>query len=78
MSDAAESEVERLTDEVQRLRETVERQSEVINLLAANADIEPLEGWATCPECGEGDLAKRSGISWSKLACPACGTQWNL
>lgn len=56
---------------VEELEAEVDRQKYTIRYLAAAADIEAIE--PACPHCEDGTFRKRSGISWDKLICDACG-----
>jgi formylmethanofuran dehydrogenase subunit E len=76
MTDDLAERVAELEADVERLTETVEAQETVIDFLAGDANIGPVT--ANCPECGEGVLQKRSGLSWSKLQCTECATEWTL
>jgi ribosomal protein S27AE len=70
-----EARIERLEEEIERLRESLEQRNRAVSLLAANADIDGLDG--TCPNCGEGTLMKKSGLSYSRLICRECKTHWD-
>jgi hypothetical protein len=69
--------VRELETRVDELESTAESQRFVIAMLTAYADLEPLDP-ATCPDCGEASLVKRSGLTWSKALCTACGADWVL
>jgi hypothetical protein len=56
---------------VGELRETVERQRRDLSYLAAAADLDSVD--PVCPECGEGVLQRRSGLTWTQVICPECG-----
>jgi DNA-directed RNA polymerase subunit RPC12/RpoP len=58
---------------VEGLRETVDRQRRDISYLAAAADIDSVE--PVCPECGEGVLQRSSGLTWTQVTCPECGSK---
>jgi ribosomal protein S27AE len=70
-----EARIERLEAEIERLTESLEQRNRAVSLLAADADIDGLE--ATCPNCGEGTLIKKSGLSYSRLVCRECKTHWD-
>jgi hypothetical protein len=61
---------------VAELRGTVERQRRDLSYLAAAADVESVE--PVCPECGDGVLQKRSGLTWTQVGCPECGLEQYL
>lgn len=71
-----ERRIDELEEAVDRLQTTLEEQERTFNILVANANLDPLE--ANCPECGTPGLRKRSGVSWAKLYCDTCGTEWTL
>ncbi|WP_254840072.1 hypothetical protein [Natronomonas marina] len=75
--DSLERRVERLEGRLEAVEESLDRYRRQHALLLAEVDVDALEDPA-CPECGEGTLVRRSGLSWAKAVCRECETAWVL
>lgn len=69
--------VTELEERLSRVEDRLERYREQHALLLADADIDALDE-PRCPECGEEQLDKRTGLSWAKVSCRGCKTEWVL
>jgi len=75
--ETADERVAKLEERLSGVEDQLERYREQHALLVADADIDAL-GEPRCPECGEEQLERRSGISWAKVSCRGCETEWIL
>lgn len=75
--DTLADQVEQLEARLETVEETLERYRTQHTLLLAAVDVDALTDPA-CPECGEGPLARESGITWARAVCRDCGTKWLL